>query len=899
MKKRFSHISREEEKPTNDTSFNTPEWLEAIFEGSRDAIFVSDIDSRFVIVNQAASDLTGYSKNELLNMEIPALHEPMDLKAYESFHQKILNGEEILTEAKILRKDGKKIDAEFNNKRLEIENAVFMHTTARDISDRRKSELLLRVSEERYRDLVENSSDLMCTHDLKGNILSVNTSAKEITGYSEKELIGMNLQYLIVPESRNQFDVYLNTIKQYGFANGDMAILTKKGERRIWKYRNSLRTGANIAAPIVRGMVTDITIERLKEKKLKNSEEKYRKLVELSPDAVFIHLNGKIKFLNNSAVSLFEAKHKNDLYDKEILSLVHNDYKSSVIQRITALTEDEIEVPTIEEKLVTLKGRVFDAEVTEVHITLYGEKCVLVVARDISERKIAEEIIKSSEKRYRNLFENAGTAIMEEDLSDVRAYIKELEGKGISDFRKYFNENTDEVIKCAAMVKLLDANKEVLNLLKAKNKNEVFKNLSHYFIEESLPSTRQELIELADGKLRVDGEVPIRDLEGRIINTLFQLTVVPGYEESWGRVLFSFIEVTDKISILNELRLSEEKFSNLFHSSPISMSIENDKNIIMDINKNFEIITGYSREEVIGHTREEMKLWCDDSQRVLIGKQLMAKGFLQNVEFSFWKKSGEIGHGLLSAIVIQLGGKPAKITAVLDITDRKLAEENLIFSKNQLMNLYIHLNDIRENERMGISRELHDELGQSLTALKMDLNWVKEKFEDNIDLMKKTKTMIELTNEMIKNVQRISSELRPGILDDLGLISAIEWYITDFEKRAEVRCNLELKEIPELLPKVQLTLFRILQEGLTNVSRHAKAKNIKIGLYSETGRVYLEISDDGIGISETEKKSIKSLGLIGMQERLNQFDGEFEIKSSQNNGTTLKISVPEKFMRSE
>ena len=99
------------------------------------------------------------------------------------------------------------------------------------------------------------------------------------------------------------------------------------------------------------------------------------------------------------------------------------------------------------------------------------------------------------------------------------------------------------------------------------------------------------------------------------------------------------------------------------------------------------------------------------------------------------------------------------------------------------MNLYIHLNDIRENERMGISRELDDELGQSLTALKMDLNWVKEKFEDNIDLMEKTKTMIELTNEMIKNVQRISSELRPGILDDLGLISAIEWYVTILRTR--------------------------------------------------------------------------------------------------------------------
>ena len=141
--------------------------------------------------------------------------------------------------------------------------------------------------------------------------------------------------------------------------------------------------------------------------------------------------------------------------------------------------------------------------------------------------------------------------------------------------------------------------------------------------------------------------------------------------------------------------------------------------------------------------------------------------------------------------------------------------------------------------------------------------------------------MIDLVKGTIKKVQKISSDLRPGILDDLGLNSAIEWFSEEFEKRSGLHCLLELEEIPEINSKIQLTLFRIFQEALTNIIRHANAKNIIV-----------KISDDGIGISQEKMKSKSSLGLMGMKERLKQFNGTLNIISSKSKGACLVVCVP-------
>jgi len=226
------------------------------------------------------------------------------------------------------------------------------------------------------------------------------------------------------------------------------------------------------------------------------------------------------------------------------------------------------------------------------------------------------------------------------------------------------------------------------------------------------------------------------------------------------------------------------------------------------------------------------------------------------------------------------------------ITERKFAEEKNMQSYEQLTQLYKHLSEVREEERAYISREIHDELGQALTALKIDLSWTLEQSFLKPGVSRKIETMLQVVNNTIKNVQRISSDLRPGMLDDLGLAPAIEWYADEFEKRTGVKCSLDLEEVQLDDPKKNLAMFRILQEALTNVIRHAKAENVDIKLCIQEEEVHLTVYDDGIGMPKEKMDSRDSLGLRGMSERIRQFHGRFEIASQINEGTTLNITIP-------
>ena len=152
--------------------------------------------------------------------------------------------------------------------------------------------------------------------------------------------------------------------------------------------------------------------------------------------------------------------------------------------------------------------------------------------------------------------------------------------------------------------------------------------------------------------------------------------------------------------------------------------------------------------------------------------------------------------------------------------------------------------------------------------------------------------MIELVANSIKDVQRISSELRPAMLDDLGLNATIEWYIEEFEKRTGINCLLTLDEVQFPDEKKNLILYRILQEATTNVIRHSKAKNVNINLYQAEDSIILEVFDDGIGVEKNKINSNKSLGFIGMRERIKQYNGRMDISSTLNKGTKLSISIP-------
>lgn len=215
-------------------------------------------------------------------------------------------------------------------------------------------------------------------------------------------------------------------------------------------------------------------------------------------------------------------------------------------------------------------------------------------------------------------------------------------------------------------------------------------------------------------------------------------------------------------------------------------------------------------------------------------------------------------------------------------------------SARQYQELASSLESAREEERTEVARELHDQLGQALTAVKFDLVWLTEQLgKDDEELAQKAKDITAQLNTMIKNVRRIATELRPGMLEDLGLAASIEWMAHDFEKRSGIECQLEMPEDDiELNNEQALAIFRIFQEALTNVVRYAEAKHVKVSLIKSGDLVLFELHDDGRGIKAEEISDIHSLGLLGMRERAKHLGGTLEIHGLPGQGTSLKVTIP-------
>ncbi len=228
--------------------------------------------------------------------------------------------------------------------------------------------------------------------------------------------------------------------------------------------------------------------------------------------------------------------------------------------------------------------------------------------------------------------------------------------------------------------------------------------------------------------------------------------------------------------------------------------------------------------------------------------------------------------------------------------ERENAYDNLKKSHFELRNLSVHLQSVREEERTRISREIHDELGQSLTALKMDLSWIEKKIiDEDEDLRQKSLSMLELVDSTIDTVRRISSDLRPGILDDLGLCAAIEWQAGEIEKRSNIKINCDIPyEYENAIWKDEhkISLFRIFQEAMTNIVRHSKATKADVAITQDGNNITFLIADNGIGITDDQINYTRSCGIIGMRERVNYCGGTIDISGKNNSGTTIRISIP-------
>jgi PAS domain S-box-containing protein len=230
-----------------------------------------------------------------------------------------------------------------------------------------------------------------------------------------------------------------------------------------------------------------------------------------------------------------------------------------------------------------------------------------------------------------------------------------------------------------------------------------------------------------------------------------------------------------------------------------------------------------------------------------------------------------------------------------DITERKQAEEELRNSREELRKLATRLESVREEERTAIAREIHDELGQVLTGLRLDIHWLKDKLPATGNgLGARLGSMTKLVDHALQEVRELATRLRPALLDDLGLEAAVEWQAEEFTRRTDIPVELELR-VSELLPDRDrdTAVFRILQEALTNVARYAEATGVQIRLYIRDGdELRMTVRDNGHGISRDQVRSTTSLGLLGMRERAGALGGLVLVRPREEGGSEVSLSIP-------
>jgi PAS domain S-box-containing protein len=380
-------------------------------------------------------------------------------------------------------------------------------------------------------------------------------------------------------------------------------------------------------------------------------------------------------------------------------------------------------------------------------------------------------------------------------------------------------------------------------------------------------------------------EAQLRRRNGELRQMLFSAALLA--LESRRFILFQAVDITEQRRSQRLLEESEQRISKLFEASPEMIAVADlaDSRFVQ-VNPACEKVLGYTSAEMVGRTGAELGLWLDLEARARYLDEVGRAGVVHGQEIRVRRKDGGVRDILSSAAVFSLEERRFILFQGIDITEQKAAQQ-------ALRELAAHHDSVREGERAHIAREVHDELGQALTALKMDLSLLNMKLgESEPRIREPVQGLKERVDTIIQAVRDVATALRPAALD-LGFRAGVEWLVGEFRKRSGIACTLSGTEGDFALGEERsIVLFRILQESLTNIARHAGARNVAITLERDAAGVRLRIEDDGVGFDVGAAAGRKTFGLLGMKERAIMLKGEMSITSVPGRGTRISVSMP-------
>ena len=728
---------------------------------------------------------------------------------------------------------------------------------------RKQTEYALRDSEQHIQAIFHNAPDAVIVMDSKGFVTKWNPEAERLLGWKEEEVKSRLLADLIIPEEfreahKKGLDRFLNT--------GESRIVGKTID--LWaikKDHESIDVSLRISPLLLQGkqffigFVRDITEKKKIEDRLKTFNEELSRQVEEKTNEltdIFERVTDGFIALDKNFNYTYVNEKAGELIHRDPASLLGKNVWEEFPQIVGSDTYHAFIKAMTEQIYITNIDYYAPLELWQANYIYPSPNGLSVFIRDISEQKKAETEVNKARDLAEKLIGSLPGVF----------YFFDANGRFIR-----WNREFERVTGYTS--------REIENM----QPTDFFGEESKAYISQRIESVFLEGIN--------DAEASFLTKDGRRIPYYFKAVLINF--EGKPCLLGNGIDIAERKRAEEELVASEQKYKFLFESNPLSMWMLSLPGYnIVDVNNVALLKYGYTKEEFLNLTIADFRP-KEDVERFKANTNTSFRGIYHAGVWRHLKKDGTVIYVDIYTHDFYYKGQQTRLVLANDITEKHIAEQKLMESYESIRKLTGHLQNVREEERLHISREIHDELGQLLTVLKMDVSWLNKKLEPENRVAKEKLVEISgLIDSTVKSIRRIASELRPTLLDDLGLLAAMEWHLEEFERRSGIETERSLQEIEQPLPDaLKIGLFRIFQESLTNVARHSGAKKVKVSLQRKEKELILTVQDNGRGFDESGTVK-KTLGLLGMKERTLMMGGQYNISGIPGEGTIVTVTVP-------
>jgi PAS domain S-box-containing protein len=842
------------------------ERYRALVENAPEALVVLDIEQgKFVTVSESAVKLFNIPKERLLEIgpeQVSPVFQPDGRRSAEAamiYLQEAIEGGKPAFEWTHIDSGGKEIPCEVRLVRLPSDKPVLIRGSIINIEERKKIETERSNERNLLRALIDNLPDYIYIKDTSFNYMISNRAFVKLVGArAETETIGKRSEELFGKEiggiNTQEDSRILETGKE--IIDRDEPIVTKEG-KKLWLLTTKvpLKDKDNNVTGIL-GISKDITERKLAEEEIVKTNARFQTVSKATSDIVWDRdlISDTLWWNDNYYSNLGYRKQKEIVHVEEWFTHIHPDDVEKVREKVRKVIEGR--GSTWQDAYRYLKS-----DGTYLHFLDRG-----FILRD------------NEGKAYKMI----GSMVDMTPVYEAQRKISESEEK----YRTLVEQAVDAIALYDAGGRILDVNTGSVQLLGYEKEELMKMSLADILTPEEIKVKPVRYDVLRQGESTVK-QRNMRRKDGSVIQTEVRSQQLPD-----GRFLSVIRDLTERLKAQQQIEKEKELSDSIISSLPGVFYFFDHTGKFLRWNKKFEAVTGYTGEEISGmHPLDFFE--GDDKQHISTRiAEVFEKG-ISDAEAYFVTKAGEkIPYYFTGASIINEGVLCLLGTGI-DISDRKKAELELETSYAAVRKLTEYLQNVREEERTHIAREIHDELGQQLTVLKMDVSWLNKKIPEPDDAIRqKMQELLMMLDETVRTVRRISSELRPSLLDDLGLTAALEWQLKEFEKRSGIKTNFEAPESEIRLPNnVKTAFFRIFQESLTNVARHSEAKSVLVSLGFREDKFVLSIIDDGKGFDRQKMAEKRTLGILGMQERTSMIGGSYNITGKPGKGTTVEVAI--------